>query len=162
MAFEQGNKIWLKRATHGRALIFSTPEILWDSACEYFEWNNENPLIETKATHFQGAPINLTEPKMRAMTVEGLCLFLGVSHQTLQDYESRDDFIEVVKMIKSVIRTQKFEGATAGFLNPNIIARDLGLKDKTETEHSGTVESVTMTADEYKKARSEALAADDC
>ena len=38
----------------------------------------------------------------------------------------------------AVIRTQKFEGASAGLLNANIIARDLGLSDKTELEHGVT------------------------
>jgi hypothetical protein len=32
-----------------------------------------------------------------------------------------------------IIYTQKFTGAAAGFLNPNIIARDLGLKEHTDT-----------------------------
>ena len=33
---------------------------------------------------------------------------------------------------RQIIYTQKFEGSAAGLLNPNIIARDLGLNDKQE------------------------------
>ena len=49
------------------------------------------------------------------------------------------DFSQVVNTIKEIIETQKFEGASAGLLNPNIIARDLGLTDKKEL--SGSVEN---------------------
>ncbi len=34
--------------------------------------------------------------------------------------------------VDEIIRTQKFQGASADLLNANIIARDLGLADKTE------------------------------
>ena len=37
--------------------------------------------------------------------------------------------------VEDIIRTQKFEGASAELLNVSIIARDLGLADKSE--HSG-------------------------
>jgi hypothetical protein len=33
--------------------------------------------------------------------------------------------------------TQKFEGATVGAFNANIIARDLGLKDQTDVTTNG-------------------------
>jgi hypothetical protein len=42
--------------------------------------------------------------------------------------------------VEEIIRTQKFEGASADLLNPNIIARDLGLADKqdnTTTHQAG-------------------------
>lgn len=42
--------------------------------------------------------------------------------------------------MEEIIRTQKFEGASADLLNPNIIARDLGLAEKQE--HSGKLELV--------------------
>ena len=44
-----------------------------------------------------------------------------------------------------IIRTQKFEGASADLLNPNIIARDLGLADKSELTGAGggAIETVT-------------------
>lgn len=38
---------------------------------------------------------------------------------------------------------QKFEGASVGAFNANIIARDLGLIDKKEVEHAGNINSTT-------------------
>jgi hypothetical protein len=71
-------------------------------------------------------------PKMRAMTVAGLCLFLDISQEAFGDYRAREGFSDVTTRVDDIIRTQKFTGAAAGLLNANIIARDLGLADKSE------------------------------
>jgi hypothetical protein len=49
--------------------------------------------------------------------------------------EINKDFSKVLTHVREVIYNQKFTGAAAGFLNPNIIARDLGLVDKAKVEH---------------------------
>ena len=67
---------------------------------------------------------------MRAMTVAGLCIFLDISQQAWGEYRMREGFGEVTSRVDNIIRTQKFEGASAGLLNANIIARDLGLSEK--------------------------------
>lgn len=72
---------------------------------------------------------------MRAMTIEGLCLFLDISTEGWKLYKSRQDYVGVTTRVENVIRSQKFAGAAADLLNPNIIARDLGLAEKQE--HSG-------------------------
>lgn len=147
MAAPKGNQFWKARASHGMNKIFKTPQDLWEAACEYFEWVEANPLWEYKVAQYQGAPVSMEVPKMRAMTISGLCMFLGVNSVYFNQFEARlnldteegKDFSKVIGDIKAVICTQKFEGAAADLLNANIIARDLGLKDKTETEHSGQV-----------------------
>ncbi len=70
--------------------------------------------------------------KMRAMTIMGLCNFLDIAMATWQEYRGKQDFSAVVSRVEQIIRQQKFEGASADLLNPNIIARDLGLADKQE------------------------------
>ena len=57
--------------------------------------------------------------------------------------------------MEQIIRTQKFEGAAAELLNPNIIARDLGLADRSE--HSGPGGGPIRTLD-LSKLSDEALA----
>jgi len=68
-------------------------------------------------------------------------------------------FSTVIADIEAVIKSQKFQGAAAGLLNANIIARDLGLADKSDFDHKssdGTMTPrtivTTMTAEELKKA----------
>ena len=71
-------------------------------------------------------------PKMRAMTLEGLCIFLDIDRKTFDNYCAKDDFFPITSHIRDIIYEQKFTGAAANLLNGNIIARDLGLKEKTE------------------------------
>lgn len=132
MAAPKGNEFWKARSSHGRAPIFATPDQLWDAAAEYFEWVEGNPLWEDKVTSFQG--VNTHEPiaKMRAMTISGLCIFLDIDQSTWGEYRGRKDFSSVTTRVEEIIRTQKFAGAAADLLNANIIARDLGLADKSE------------------------------
>jgi len=108
------------------------------AAFEYFKWVEDTPL--KKAIVYQGAVCG-DESLMRAMTIKGMCIFWGVNTFYLNDFiknldlssDSGKDFSQVISTIKEIIETQKFEGASAGLLNPNIIARDLGLADKQET-----------------------------
>jgi len=138
MSAPKGNQFWQARAKHGRDKIFKTPGILWDSACEYFQWIEDNPL--EKAIVYQGEVSSTPESLMRAMTIGSLCIFLDVHSDFFTGFESDldldtdegKDFSRIIKAIKQIIYEQKFTGAAAGLLNPNIIARDLGLKDKKE------------------------------
>lgn len=126
-----GNKFWEARSKHGRDLIFSTPEILWDACVEYFEWVDCHYLIECKATQHQGKQVDLRVYKMQAMTQAGLCLFLKISQMTWSLYRQREDFVEVINRVEDALYHQKFSGAAADLLNANIISRDLGLIDKS-------------------------------
>lgn len=90
-----------------------------------------------KAFAYQGEVVKEELPKMRAMTMTGLCLYLGVNEAYFRQFkkelpEGETDFSTVIANIEAVIYTQKFEGAAAELLNHNIIARDLGLADKSE------------------------------
>lgn len=137
MAAPKGNKFWQMRSSHGRKPIFATPEGLWAACCEYFEWVEENPLREEKLFAFQGAVTRATVAKMRAMTLDGLHIFLDISSETWTGYRGREDFLGVTTQVEKIIRDQKFTGAAAELLNPNIIARDLGLRDKSELTGPG-------------------------
>jgi len=146
---EKGSQLWRARTKHGRDKIFATADILWDAACEYFKWVEDNPL--EKAIIYQGEIASKSEGLMRAMTVKGLCIFLGVNSKYFNDFKAALDltkkediyFSEVITNIRDIIDTQKFEGASAGLLNPNIIARDLGLIDKQEIETKDVTEDVS-------------------
>lgn len=145
MAAPKGNQFWKARSSHGRNPIFASADELWSACCEYFEWVEDNPLWEDKLVTFQGTATHEPVAKMRAMTLEGLCIFLDIGRQTWADYRGRKDFSEVATRVEEIVRTQKFQGAAADLLNPNIIARDLGLADKSELSgpEGGPVQTVT-------------------
>ena len=160
MGAPKGNQFWKARSSHGRRPIFSSPEELWQACEEYFQWVEDNPLYESRAFAYQGEVTQEAVPKMRAMTIEGLSLFLDIGFSTWDDYRHRDDFSEVTTRAEKVIYSQKFAGAAADLLNANIIARDLGLKEKSEV--TGTTTVVNVSAAEYKEARKKMLEDDDC
>lgn len=125
------NQFWKLATNPGRKRTFKTPDQLWDRAAQYFQWCDEHPL---ESVEYYGKDATKCDvPKMRAYTWSGLELFLGV--ESLREYKtnpSYKEFSRITGMIEKIIYTQKFEGAAAGLLNQNIIARDLGLIDKTE------------------------------
>ena len=136
MAAPKGNKFWECRSSHGRKPKFETPDDLWKAAVEYFEWVDENPLQE--GIVYQGV-LNeeQAKPLMRAMSLDAMQIFLDISDTCWYEYENREGFTGITNKIRKIIRSQKFEGAAAGLLNPNIIARDLGLSEKQDNTHSG-------------------------
>lgn len=158
MAAPMGNQFWKARTKHGRDKIFSSGDALWEACCEYFEWVDDNPLYEDRLVTFQGMSSHEPVARMRAMTIEGMCLFLDIAPATWYQWRTVDDFSDVVTRAESVIRSQKFAGAAADLLNPNIIARDLGLKDTAAHEHSSPDGSMSpKPAIDASKLSTEAL-----
>jgi hypothetical protein len=138
MAAPAGNQFWKQRSSHGRKPIFADADHLWTASVEYFEWVEANPLMEEKVFNGKDGIVRADIAKMRAMTIGGLCIFLDISQEAWGDYRKKVGFSEVVAQVEAIIRDQKFTGAAADLLNPNIIARDLGLSDKQELEHGVT------------------------
>ena len=129
--FLPGNRFWEARSSAGPKPKFANPEDLWKACVEYFEWNAQNPLYEARVVGSEGKIVPVE--KMRAMTTIGLCNFLDISQDSWISWRnSRADLLEVIKAVEQIIYQQKFEGASGGMLVANIIARDLGLADKTE------------------------------
>ncbi len=138
MPAPKGNQFWKARSSHGRKPKFTDPDDLQAACEEYFQWVEDNPLWEVKAFAFQGDVTQERLPKMRAMTIDGLCTFLDVETRTWTGWRAdRQDLLPVITRVEQIIRDQKFAGAAADLLNPNIIARDLGLADKQKVEHQG-------------------------
>lgn len=143
-----GNEFWKLRSKHGRDALFENADALWNAACEYFEWCVENPLIEKDFRGKDAKEVLL--PKMRAFTMQGLCRYLDCDTSYFRVFKltASEDFLTVITRIEDSIYEQKFVGAAAGFLNPNIIARDLGLTDKTDNKHS--IKLGVAADDEYE------------
>jgi len=136
MAAPEGNQFWKLRTKHGPDVLFAEAYKLREACIEYFEWTEDNPLYEDKIGFYEGNATHTTAAKMRAMTISGLCLYLGIGPDTWRDWRGkREDLTSVISWADEVIKTQKFQGAAAGLLNPVIIARDLGLSEKTALQN---------------------------
>lgn len=141
--FTSGNQYWRVRVNTGRPKAFENPQQLADAANEYFEFIEQNPFKEQDFRGKDAYEVKIN--RMRPMTIEGLCNALEITRQSFLNYEKNPDFFDVVTRIRQIIENNQFEGAAAGFLNPNIIARKLGLADKTAaTVQLGTTFEVEM------------------
>lgn len=139
MAAPKGNQFWKLRSKHGRDKLFATPELLWEAACEYFEWCEKNPIKDPRS--FGGKQMI-----QRPFTMHGLCAFLHCNTVYFNHFESDlkegkgehiEDFNKVIQDIREVIYRQKFENAVIGVYKENIIARDLGLTEKQDVTTGG-------------------------
>lgn len=139
MPAPKGNEFWKLRSSHGRKPIFKNPEELESAINEYFEQTSERTWDEQHWVGKDGDSVTKFHPA--PFTVSGLCIFLDIDQSTLWDYEKKKGFTKVVTRAKEIIYTQKFEGAATGFFNQNIIARDLGLRDKQD--HTSSDGSMT-------------------
>ena len=162
MGAPKGNEFWKLRSKHGRDTIFENPAILWDAACEYFSYITNNPLKAEEIVKYKDYYEIATINKLRPFTLTGLCIFLDVNTVYFTQFEKTlegkndnisKDFSKVITRIRETIYSQKFEGATSGFFNPNIIARDLGLMDKTDITTNG--KEINIPVIEWVKSKEE-------
>lgn len=138
MAAPKGNDYWRYRIRTGAPRSFDKPEDLAQAFNDYFEDISKNPLYErqlvkVKVDRDTEEVKVYKRPLPRAMTVEGFCAFTGISSVTLYDYEKKEGYSKIVAQAREIMRGQKIEGAAAGLFNPSIIARELGLTEKSET-----------------------------
>lgn len=134
-----GNEYYKIRSKDGRQKEYETVEELVEEINGYFEYSLTNPHYAQVSYHFQGCVTKDTEEKMRAFSIEGLCVYLEISRDTFIRYGKNKDFCEVITRTREIIEMQQFEGAVSGFLNANLIARKLGLTEKTEVKHGGEI-----------------------
>lgn len=135
MAAPKGNQFWKQRSKHGRDKLFATPELLWEAACEYFAWCDDNPYYKHEAIKGgQRCGDIIDIPTQRPYSLSGFLFYVGAGDAYWRQFKAADheDFSTIINDIEKVIETQQFEGATVGIFNANIIARKLNLTDKQE------------------------------
>ncbi len=134
MAAPSGNQFWKIRSNHGRKKLFETPELLWESAIEYFQWCDDNPWSSEEISQSDKGSYTKSKPTQRPYSRKGWWIYIGCSESWLSEFKktASKDFLEVIERVEYCIDTNQWEGATVGAFNANIIARTLGLKEQTE------------------------------
>lgn len=152
MGAPKENQFWKFRTKVGRDKLFASPEELWNEACKYFEWVDDNPLIEnrpfvTSNGMGQGSSVEFENIEhKRPYTIHALTLYLNCGLSYFRQFkreqgEKTDEvskgFLSVIGLIEQTIYSQQFEGASSGFFKENIISRNLGLKDNMDMTTGG-------------------------
>lgn len=133
MPAPKGHPMWANMRNPKK---FKTPKEMWDLAIKYFQWCDDNPWYKNEAIksgNDAGKIIHI--PTQRPYTIIGLCNYLKINEDTFLNYQHKkgyEKFFGVSKEIRSIIEQNQIEGATINAYNHNIIARLLGLIDKTE------------------------------
>ena len=130
-----------------------TPEKLWAKAIEYFEWADENPWhineqLKQKPIIPKDSGLNADEikeiidpiveiPAQRPYTLLSFCVFADISHETFRTYEKDQTFLGVCLRIREIIDGIMLEGGLVGTFEKGLVARKLGLIDKTDIMSGG-------------------------
>jgi DNA-packaging protein gp3 len=125
--FAFGNKAWEARATSaGPAPRFADGESLWKACVEYFEWVEDNPLVEMRLVTWKGRTTQVPLHRVRAMTKGDLCRSLGIACTTWRSWKrDRSDLSETIERVESVIWSWQFDHAAAGLLDAAMVIRQL-------------------------------------
>lgn len=121
---------------NGQIVIDTTAEELWENACSYFKYCDDNPIM-TKGTVTAGKDVGklYNIQKKRPYTIRGLCLQCGIVQEYLNDMKSikakDSEYGIVVDRILNIIHTNNLEHAMTGEFNPQLTARVLNM-DKEE------------------------------
>ena len=152
MAAPIGNQFWKQRSKHGRDAAFQDPDKLLEACYEYFESTEKRKWYKQEAIKGgDKAGTTMSIETETPFTLSGLCIFLGINtrwfteFQESSTYKNNKDFSLVITHVQEIIDTQQFEGATVGAFNHNIIARKLGLTDKTDLTSAGKAIKTTFT-----------------
>jgi hypothetical protein len=146
---------WEWRKNVGRPKAIRSPKEMWKLACGYFESIDGRPFMKQEQRKSpikieKGAIIDddlreeIKNPvigleTIRPYTWAGFEAYLfergvlaNLDHYKCNLENRYQEFIEIIRAIDKIMFAQKFEGAASGAFNANIIARDLGLTDKSE------------------------------
>lgn len=134
MGAPKGSQFWKLRNKHGRDKLFATPELLWASACEYFEWCDNNPILSTKSTSSTQGSSSEEKEFQRPYTKQGLFFYLECSNDWLRNFRKTCDnnFLQVIEAIEQTIENQQVAHAMVGVFNANLVARLNGIKEQTD------------------------------
>ncbi len=139
----------------------NTPQQLWDNACKYFKWCDENP-IESKRLLIAGAKAgtHALDVQVRPYSIRGLCLHCGIVEEYLRDIrQSKDESSEyyiVVSRILYIVFTQNLENATIGLFNPIFTSKVLNM-EKDDTPPQGIKIEVVQGLPTLSKSENEIL-----
>lgn len=125
-----------------------SPERLWEYFTQFVEHEKNSPMYKVEYVGKEGDKVNT--PLQVPITFEGFECWLAdqdiISH--LSDYSANkggvyDSYSTTITRIRNNCFAQNFKGAAVGLFNANLIAKKLGLAEKTENKNENTNIEVT-------------------
>jgi hypothetical protein len=117
------------RVVPGQPRTFSSPDELWAACAEFFAWVEENPIMDARVEVRGGREQEVRTPRPRIPTEGSLVIFIGARMDDWNAWAENPEFAPVVEAARGIITEIKMTHAAAGIMNPNFVARDLGMAD---------------------------------
>ena len=115
-----------------------TPEKMWEYFLAYVEHERNNPMLKREYVGKDGNEVNT--PLQVPITFEGFECYLQDQDiiEDLGKYSANTDkayteYVTIISRIRQNCFVQNFKGASVGLFNANIIAKKLGLIEKSQT-----------------------------
>lgn len=131
-----------------------TPETVFNLAVKYFSWAEDQAIKAIETASFQGAVVENLVHKPRIFTLNGFCLYCGVTASSIQSWRSSPGFSEVMEFIDAVIHEQKYQLAASNLINAGFVGKEIGIDKAAEVSVQNNVSAgaVSVTPDEFKAA----------
>ena len=141
MAATPGNEFYKLAKNTGRPKKY-TPEEFALKCEEYFNYMDNNPYKKKKYEIYKGETKEYIEEIKQPYTIEGLCLYVGITSVTFRNLENDKEYLSIITYARDRIYNNKLSGATDGTFNANIVIRDLGLKDSATVIHETSIKEL--------------------
>ena len=130
-------ELYSYRNKGGRPRIFESPEEMIEIWDKYVFFCLNTPLKQVvvqkvKVSRDEEEIKKVKVPHIRPFNLRSFCLFAEFNEDTFREYEKREEFIGITTHIRDACYSQKFDGAACGFYNANLIALELGMRNKQE------------------------------
>lgn len=133
-----------------------TPEQLFDLAVKYFTWAESNAIKAAETAAFQGVVTENLVHKVRVFTINGFCLFAGISASVVIKWRKDPGFAEVMEFVDTVVYEQKYQLAASGIVNPGFMGKDIGIDKPVEITQTNNNVS-TVDVEQFKDAVNDIL-----
>lgn len=140
----------------GRPRKLESPIALLDYFKQYVKEEFAKPILVTDWVGKDS--IEVQRQKYVSLTMQGFNCWLferNIIHG-INDYITNKDgeyneFSEIITYIKDFIFNHNFKGASVNELNPNLIARQLSIKETSEVSVDAKVTNTNLTPEQAKK-----------
>lgn len=130
-----GNEYWRQRADLSKDGRKLSVEQVKTKLQEYIERCFTDKLYEPDWVGKDSREVQ--RPRMIVMSIYGACAYLAISIQTWYDWKADKKYIEVLSRAENVFKSYNLEGASAGMLKENLVARIEGLKENQDHTTNG-------------------------
>lgn len=156
---------WNARTSVGRDKMFTDPESLYKAIIQYFEYHQTQPWHKKELKVINGKAKIIDIPMLPPFTWEGLCIYLGIStgyFRTFkvtikQDDPQRSAFLAVIEWADNTIRKNKFDGASIGAFNAQLMSYDLGIRKDMAQNNGGAGVVINVTESKSKDLLNETI-----